>query len=64
MQFQEITREPEFMLKLSLQESIALWHMANQAVASGNQQAQVFVDALYTFAERSNSYTHYLEGEK
>ena len=49
--------EPTFTLNLSLDESIALWHIVNKAVEKGNEKAKPFKEALYEFAANSNSYT-------
>lgn len=60
MDFSEVKRKPEFTLNLSLKEVISLWHIVNHSFNSGNEKAKPFVDALYSFAENSNSYSEYL----
>jgi hypothetical protein len=62
MNFNEITKptKPTFNLSLSLTEAIDLWHIVNFAVDNGNEKAKIFVEALYNFADNSNSYNEYL----
>jgi hypothetical protein len=61
MNFTEIKRVPEFTLNLSLEEAISLWHIVNSSLKDGNKNAKPFVEALYHFAENSNSYSDYLD---
>lgn len=61
MEFKEIKRSPEFTLKLSLEHSIDLWHIVNEAHKKGNEKAKPFVDVLTEFVSQSNLYTQYLD---
>ena len=56
MEFIEIEHKPLFTLTMSLEEAIKLWKMANEAVETGDESAEIFVDALYEFAKNSNCY--------
>lgn len=60
MEFRELKKNPEFYLKLSLEEAISLWKIVNAAHTKGNNNATPFVDALYEFSSNSNQYEEYL----
>lgn len=63
MKFEEVKTPPEFTLKLTLKEAVSLWHIVNESQLKGNENATPFVNALYDFAENSNSYNEdFLEG--
>jgi len=60
MEFEEVKKQSEFNLKLTLEEAVNLWHLVNDAYNKGNKNAKHFIDGLHDFASRSNSYNEYI----